>query len=70
MFVIWDFTKKIKVNFTLLSQFTLYANNLSPASEASREGSKFNQEKNPHTPIYGVKEFICLSVGRSVCGQL
>ena len=32
------------------------------ASEASREMANLTWRKNPHTPIYGVKEFVCLSV--------
>ena len=36
-----------------------------PASEASREVANLT-EKKPYTPIYGVKEFVSLSV----CGQL
>ena len=27
------------------------------ASEASREEANLNERKNPHTPVYGVKEF-------------
>ena len=37
---------------------------LSPCEQS--EGSKFNRRKNPHTPVYGVKEFVCLSVCQSV----
>ena len=33
-----------------------------PASEASREVANLTERKNPHTPAYGVKEFVCLSV--------
>ena len=32
------------------------------ASEASREVANLTERKNPHTPVYGVKEFVCLSV--------
>ena len=35
---------------------------LSPVSEASREVANLTWRKNPHTPSYGVKEFVCLSV--------
>ena len=35
---------------------------LSPASEASREVSNLTERKNLHTPVYGVKEFVCLCV--------
>ena len=34
----------------------------SPASEVSREVANLTERKNPHTPVYGVKEFVCLSV--------
>ena len=37
-----------------------------PASEVSREVEHLTERKNPHTPVYGVKEFVCLSI----CGQL
>ena len=33
-----------------------------PASEASREVANLTERKYPHTPVYGVKEFVCLSV--------
>ena len=33
-----------------------------PASEASREVANLTWRKNPHPPVYGVKEFVCLSV--------
>ena len=33
-----------------------------PASEASGEVVNFTERKNPHTPVYGVKEFFGLSV--------
>ena len=35
-----------------------------PASEASREVANLTWRKNPHTPVYGVKEFACLSVAK------
>ena len=31
-------------------------------SKASREVANLTERKNPHTPEYGVKEFVCLSV--------
>ena len=31
-------------------------------SEASREVANLTERKNTHTPVYGVKEFVCLSV--------
>ena len=37
-----------------------------PASKASREVANLTERKNPHTPVYGVKEFVCLSVCPSV----
>ena len=33
-----------------------------PASEASREVANLTERKNTHTPVYGVKEFVFLSV--------
>ena len=33
-----------------------------PVSKASREVANLNERKNPHTHIYGVKEFVCLSI--------
>ena len=30
-----------------------------PASEVSREAANLTERKNPHTPVYGVKEFVC-----------
>ena len=36
--------------------------NLSPAIKASREVANLTKRKNPHTPAYGVKEFVRLSV--------
>ena len=35
---------------------------LSPASIASREVANLTQEKNPHAPVYGVKEFVCYQI--------
>ena len=40
--------------------------NLPPASQASREVANLTERKNLHTPVYGVKEFVCLSVCLSV----
>ena len=39
-----------------------YCKCLSPASEACREVANLTERKNPHTPTYGVKEFVCMSV--------
>ena len=33
-----------------------------PANEASREVANLTERKNPHNPVYGVKEFVCLFV--------
>ena len=38
-----------------------------PVTEASKEVANLTERKNPHTPVYGVKEFVCLSVCLSVC---
>ena len=35
-------------------------------SEESREVANLTERKNTHTPVYGVKEFVGLSVGPSV----
>ena len=32
--------------------------NYPPASEASREVANLTERKNPHAPVYGVKEFV------------
>ena len=44
----------------LLQQKTFSFN--PPASEASREVTNLTWRKNPHATVYGVKEFVCLSV--------
>ena len=44
--------------------------NLSLASEASREVVNLTWRKNPRTPVYGVKEFVCLSVCNEFRHQL
>ena len=33
-----------------------------PTSEARREVANLTERKNPPTPVFGVKEFVCLSV--------
>ena len=33
---------------------------LEPASEASREVANLTERKNQHSPVCGVKEFVCL----------
>ena len=40
------------------------------ASEASREVANLTERKNPHTPVYGVNEFVCLSVCYQIQPQL
>ena len=35
---------------------------LSPCKRSEQGGSKFSERKNPHTLVYGVKGFVCLSV--------
>ena len=56
---------KIKINGILFNS-SGYSNlkqlNYPPASEVSREVADLTERKNPHTPIYGVKEFVRLSV--------
>ena len=37
-----------------------------PASEVRREVANLTERKNQHTPLYGVKVFVCLSVRPSV----
>ena len=37
-----------------------------PAREASKEGANLTERKNQHTSVYGVKEFVRLSVCLSV----
>ena len=41
-----------------------------PASRASRKVANLTEIKNLHTPVYGVKEFACLSVRLSFCDKL
>ena len=33
-----------------------------PASQGSREAANLTERKNPCSPVYGVKELVCLSV--------
>ena len=35
-----------------------------PASEVSREVANLTARKNPHTPVFGVKEFVRLVQGQ------
>ena len=41
-----------------------------PAREGSREVANLTEQKNSHTPINGVKEFVCLSVCYLIRGIL
>ena len=51
-----------KASFSEINMSTYYL----PASKASREVENFDWKKNPHTLVYGVKEFVTLSVCLSV----
>ena len=53
-----------KIGCQKLSDFSLrcYWVYYPPASEASREVSNSTEKKNPHTPLYGAKEIVRLSV--------
>ena len=50
------------LSFFLLCIFLCLICSYPPASEGSREVANLTERKNPHTPVYGVKEFVCLSV--------
>ena len=39
----------------------IYSSFNPPASEAIGEVANLTVRKNPHTPVYGVKEIVCLS---------
>ena len=39
-----------------------------PASEASREVANLTDGKNPHSPVYGVKEFVSLRLAAVLRG--
>ena len=54
--------RKLKLCSVILPGKTVQYYHNPPASEASREVANLTERKNPHTPIYGVKEFFCLSV--------
>ena len=47
-----------------IPSFWVHMNHNPPVSEASREVENLTWRKNPHTPVYGVKEFVCLSVAK------
>ena len=40
------------------------------ACEASRQVANLTERKNPLTPVFGVKEFVCLSVCYQIQSQL
>ena len=44
--------------------------NYSPASKVSRDVANLTERKNPHTLVYGVKEFVHLSVCDKLFSQL
>ena len=46
--------KEQKLKIEKLKNQSLYP----PASKVSREVANLTEEKNPHTPVYGVKQFI------------
>ena len=48
------------VKAVLWSAYGDHSITLSPASKASREVANLDERKNPHTPVYGVKEYVCL----------
>ena len=54
----WEDTFRVLFNFITV-QFIIKN---PPASEAIREEAHLTERKNPHTLLYGVKEFVCLSV--------
>ena len=41
-----------------------------PVSKARREAANLTERKNPHAPVYGVEEFVCLSVCYQIQPQL
>ena len=56
---------QINVRIVLRLLFVImvgYCGYYSPVSKASREVANLTKRKNPHNPLYGVKEFVCLSV--------
>ena len=48
----------------------LISSHYPPASKASREAANLTGRKNPHTPVHGVKEFVCLFVCDKLWPQL
>ena len=60
-----------KINFIKLCKWDIFqqpdwTNIYPPVSKASREVANLTEIKKLHTPVYGVKEFVCLSV----CGHV
>ena len=56
-------TKFEMKNVQICSQFLDWSLQFIPlASKASREVANLTERKNLYTPVYGVKEFVCLSV--------
>ena len=51
----------IRLHFWPNPHFSCIAN-YPPAREASREAENLTERKNQHTPVYGLKEFVHLSV--------
>ena len=47
-----------------ITEYFKNVNFFPPASEAIREVANLTERKNTHTPVYGVKEFVCLIVIR------
>ena len=50
----------VQTGLFLSEKDAVLPNLYSPASEASRKVANLTERKNPHTPVYGVKEFVCL----------
>ena len=64
---IWELSWKFKTTLLPFDSlvFPLF-DSYPPASKGSREVANLIERKNPHTPVYGVKEFVCLSVRLSI----
>ena len=45
-----------------VAYFYIMSEHYPPVSEASREVANLTERKNQNTPVYGVKESVCLSV--------
>ena len=58
-----DFLIIQTVRTSLVAKWSDTVNYDPAASEVRREAANLTERKNPHTPpVYGVKEFVCLSV--------